>query len=474
MYSRTKSACKRIFVRSNRILISVLVVFSTITPVLIITSSSASADQFSERQLVISTAQAAKTANYSFYFLPTSTSSIQSLIFQSCVNALGACNTSALIPSGINIGGGGTVTEPTFPSSTTNDFTKDTTSASASANGVNCTVSSNLCLTRSDTTAQSTTSEDQVLITGAINQDATNCSGAPNCTFFIRIYAYANNNYTSNATDPTQPTAYGTVASSTTQAFTVNATIQEELSFCVGSVSNATNSENPAVPTSCATVTGTSLNLGTLNFAGVSVSPVPVALGGDGNEAMLMLNTNSADGTIVNYDAVQSATGTNHLGTLRVSGATCVGPGNANTDQCINAVGTTATTLTAGTEHFGMTVADDACNAVTAYTCNFNSGQFNLVPTAAYNCDGIAGSGNNNTALFPTNDQGLVSGTTTCKYAWDETGADNTIAASTNAGSSVGAVGDEALIIKFAATPNLITPTGVYSVQADYVAAPNY
>ena len=433
MIKRLIQAIHPIYIRLNRIFMVALVILFSGAPIILL-NQTASAAQVTTRSVLISSAQASGTANYTFTFTPSSTTQIQSMTFTSCTTAIGACTA----PAGINLSGGA-VSQSGFQGAGT--FAKDTTSAS-------CTAVSVLCITRTDTTAQTLTAHT-IIDTGAVNQNSTNCSAAPNCTFFIRMVTFSDTAYTTQVD-------YGTVASSTTQLFTVNATIEEELSFCIGSttVDNATS----VIPT-CATISGTSLNLGILTSADVSISPVPAGSeGGDGNNGLAELETNSAHGTTVNYDAVQQA-GTNQLGTLRVAGATCSTTAS-NTDQCINAVGVTKATLTAGTEDFGLTVAGINCSNVTAYTCNFSTGATNLTRTANYNCDG--------TNTYPTTDNNQVAGTSHCSYAWDQTGTAETIASSTTA------VGNEGMILKFAATPNLITPTGSYTAKADFVATPSY
>jgi hypothetical protein len=111
-----------------------------------------------------------------------------------------------------------------------------------------------------------------------------------------------------------------------------------------------------------------------------------------------------------------------------------------------------------------MTVAGVNCsNTTTYYPCSFAGGTEHLDPTANYDCTG----GLNN-VTYPVGDVSQIAGPSTCEYMWDETGTANTIASSTIP------VGDEALILKFAATPNLITPTGSYTAVADFVATPTY
>src|SRR5206468_11238284 len=105
------------------------------------------------------------------------------------------------------------------------------------------------------------------------------------------------------------------------------------------------NDATTSVAGDCSTVSGTSLNLGTLDSSQVNISPWSTD-GGDSNNGVAMVRTNAANGATVAYDAVQAGTGTNHLGTLRLSGASC-NAGTVNTDGCINAAGTTQTTFTA-------------------------------------------------------------------------------------------------------------------------------
>jgi hypothetical protein len=404
-------------------------------------SQTASAAQVTTRSVAISNSQASATANYVTTFTPASTSTIQSFKLQACTTALGTCTA----PSGISISTG-TLTSSGFQGATT--FTKDTST-------VGCTAVTILCAKRTDATAQTLTAH-VLTDTGVTNQDGTNCSGNANCTFFLQLTTYSDNAYATQVD-------YGTVAGSTSQVLSVNAAIQEQLAFCIGAtaVNDATTT-----PGTCASIAGTSVNLGVLSNSAVSVSPVTVAnYNGNADNGVAELSTNASNGASISYSSIQQ-TGTLHQGALRVNGATCVA-GTPVTDQCINSAGTTKTTLTAGTEMFGMAIAGVNCGNVSgaAYTCTFSSGAFNLNPTTNYNCNGIAKSSAN---TYPTTDLGEVSGTTTCSYAWDESGSSNTIASSTTI------VGGEALILKFAATPNIVTPTGAYTAQASFIATPTF
>jgi hypothetical protein len=418
-------------------LLTVAVIVATV-PIMLL-NQTASAAQVTSRSLLISTAQASASATYTFGLVPATAAAIQGLKFQACTTALGACTA----PTGLSFSGAGAT--GIVSGWTTN--TNFTTGAGAN----DCTASASiLCANRTAASNETGAGIRTVAFTTITNQNNTNCSSAANCTFFVRLTTYNLTTYTVGSTVDT-----GTVASSTTQLFTVNAAIQEQLTFCVGATT--VNDSNTTTPPLCASVSGTSLNLGTLTSSNTSVSPVLVGNGGDGNNGIAELSTNATNGSTVAYDAKQQA-GTLHLGTLRVAGATCLA-GAVTNDQCINAIGTTQSTITAGTEAYGMTIAAVNCKATTAYACSFTGATYNLIRNANYD-----GTGAN---TYPT-DTDLVAGTTNAGYAWDETGATSTIASSTTV------VDKEALILKFATTPNIVTPSGSYTALADFVATPTF
>jgi hypothetical protein len=263
----------------------------------------------------------------------------------------------------------------------------------------------------------------------------------------VRVFSYSDIAYTT-AVDS------GTVAGSTTQLFTVNAAIQEQLTFCIGATTIDDATTGPPV---CSSISGTSLNLGTLDSAHINISPVLAGNGGDANNGIAELSTNATNGATVTYDSIQQS-GTLHLGTLRVAGATCLA-GAVTNDQCINS-STTQATFTAGTEAYGMTIAGVNCASTTAYACTFTGATYHLIRNAAYD-----GNGGN---TYPLTDVNQITGTSAAGYAWDETGATTNIATATTV------VDKEALILKFAATPNIVTPSGSYTAKADFVATPTF
>ena len=413
-----------------------------------------SASQITNRSLSISSSvPAATSVTYIYSFEPATTGTIQSIFLQSCTTAVGACTA----PSGINLQAG-TMTMTSGWAGSVTSLTKNTTNSTPA-----CNVTTNMCYTWTDATNQTAGSALVATVTGETNPGTTGCTNTNpnNCTFFVRMTTYSDNALTT-AVDS------GTVAAAITQTYTVNATVQEQLSFCVGSVNGSSASVATvtyAMP-NCTALTGTSLSLGTLSNGETNVSPVSAAqpYNGDLNNGVVELDTNAANGSSISYSAVQQS-GTNHDGALRVSGATCAA-GTSYTDQCINSIGSTAAAITAGTEDFGMAAMGINCYNVpgSAYTCNATS--HNLTINSNYYCNATDAGTSFDSGHFDTG--GQTSSATLCNYAWDETGTSDSFATATNV------VGGEAALVEFAATPEITTPTGAYTAQASFIATPTY
>ena len=402
--------------------------------------------QMTSRSLTLSSGVPAKTnVTYSYAFTTATAGTIQSLKFVACTTAFQTYNrgasgatTGCTAPTGMNINQG--------TQQGTNGFGTTTAFSRVTSTTGNCTPANNvLCVNRTEATSESAAAK-----TIAWNTQ-TNPS-TPNTSFFIGVYTYSDNAF-ATAVDS------GTVASAVVQTLTVSANVAEVLQFCVGSttVNDATSDVTGANPDDCSGVSGTSLNLGTLDSSQVNISPWTTD-GGDSNNGVAMLRTNATNGATVSYDAIQATSGTNHLGTLRLSGVSC-NAGTVNTDGCINAAGATQTVFNAGAEMFGMTVAGVNCGANdgNSYSCVYASGTNSLQQDAQY----IGGT--NSTTFGASAAKG---------FAWVEGGAATTIASSGS--STIKQVDDEALILAFAATPSITTPFGAYSVQADFVAVPTY
>jgi hypothetical protein len=432
--------------RGAVLLFTALILFvSWLTP-LMFPATAEAAGQMTSRSVTLDSGVPGKTnVSYSFTFTITSTTPIKGLKFLACDRAFGtyaggnSCQAGSA-PTGMSFSSGPAafVSQSGFADNG-NSFARDGTGSTY------CTPAANvLCASRATATTSETTTSRTITFNGIKNPTPNNYA------FYIGIYTYS-------ATGTATALDSGTVASAVVQTLTVSANVAEVLQFCVGSTT--VNDATTSVAGDCSGVSGTSLNLGTLDSSQINISPWATD-GGDSNNGVAMIRTNAANGATVAYDAVQAGTGTNHLGTLRLSGASC-NAGSVNTDGCINAAGGTQTTFTAGNEKFGMTIAGVNCgsNGGFSYTCNFGAGQTNLAPQTNYIGDAYV--------------QG-TSGTfgTTGGFAWQENGSASTIASS--ASSTIKQIDDEALILAFAATPSITTPFGSYSVQADFVAVPTF
>lgn len=431
--SKKSGSLKRLH-RSSLLLIALFLFSVGLLPLLGSTKTDA-LGQIAHRALAISSGVPGATGvSYTFTFKTVATTSpIAGVKLIACDTAIGSyvggtCNP----PSGLDFSGG------SYTSGSQAGFTDATAFAFDPTGAGDCTASANvICINRTSATNDTQTSTDKTLAFSAITNPST-----ANSTFYVGIVTYGTNNYTSGSRVDS-----GTVASAVVQTLTVNAAVSEILNFCIGStlIDDAITS----VASDCAGVSGTSINLGTLDSSTVNVSPWTTN-GGDSSNGVAMLRTNAVNGATISYDAIQQ-TGTNHQGTLRIAGSSC-NAGTVSTDSCINAAGTSQTAFAAGTEKFGMTVAGVNCGSTTSYTCTFSTGAYNLVRDSNY--DGL---GSN--TYGSSNAQG---------YAWDESGTAQQIASSSTV------VDDEALILKFAATPSITTPFGSYAAQSDYIAVATF
>ena len=408
----------------------------------------ASADQITTRSLTLSSGVPSASATWTFNFtVPTTGTIVKSFDAQVCDRAVGTCNT----PSGFTVTGSG-ISQPT----NLGDATGWTVSTATAGH-----------LRMSNSSDASTPSGAQtVVFTTVTNPNAAYITSNQQGSFYVRMTTYSDASWTT-AVDT------GTVASAVVNSLVVQANVAEILQFCVGSTNaifDATTTDTVSPGSDCTNVSGSTVNIGTLDPSTVNISPVSTN-GGNGFNGVAMLRTNSANGATVAYRAVQASTGANHLGTLRLAGTTCstssgIGTGSGGTppaasgpytDSCIDAAGATQNVFTAGVEQFGMTVAGVDCASATSYSCTYSAGTNNLQQQTNF----IGGA---NTTTY---------GASAAKgFAWDESGASTIIASS--ASSTIKQVDDEALILVFAATPSITTPFGSYSVSTDFIATPTY
>ena len=409
---------KRLLHLSSLWLQASVLIAALLLPLLLLNQNEVSAAQLTSRSVTISTSKVSVTANYVIAFTTPVTTNIGSVIVQSCTTPLGTC--TAPTAQVINIGA-----NATWTGTSATNFTRTTSATGACAAIAN----NQFCGTR--TAVSETNGAKTLTITGATNPSATG-------SFFLRITTYSDAAYAT-------PVDSGVVAGAIVAQLTVNARIQEILNFCVGAT--AINDATTTPGADCSAITGTTVDIGVLDAGTINISPVTTN-GGTSNNGIAMLRTNAQNGAVISYFSEQNTSS----GTLKVAGAACgdITPSTgSSTDQCINSAATQGT-FTAGTEEFGMTVAGTNCGSTTAYTCVYTAGSNKLDPTGQY-----IGAGSN--AYGTTNG-----------FAWDASGTAATIATSPTV------VDDEALILRFAATPAITTPTGAYTVTSTYIATVTY
>lgn len=403
------------------------IVAGLVVPMLLLTNN-ASALQLTSRSLQVGTSKITTASTWTYSFTTPATTNIGSLEFEVCTTPLGACTSPG---AGLDVNVGATALGTGWTSA--NAFTRNGTGASG------CTAAANVLCTARVTTASETLGARTLTQTLQVNPTAVG-------TFFVRITTYTDTAWVT-------PQDTGVVAAATVNQLTVNARIQEILNFCVGTttVNDATTDPTSGPNNDCASISGTTVDIGVLDSSAINLSPVNIN-GGTNTNGIAMVRTNAQSGAVITYFTEQN----NGSGTLKVAGAPCnsIVPGTGDTtDQCINS-DATQTAIVAGTEEFGMTIAGTNCGSTTSYTCAYASGTNNLEPTGQY--IGAA-----------ANAYGTTNG-----YAWNSSVTAATIA--TSAGSAVKVIDDEALILRFAATPQITTPTGAYTTTSTYIATATY
>ncbi len=412
-----------------------------LTPALV-PSLAMAAPALQERELQSSSAIPAGATDLTWIFdTTTATANIQKIEIEFCDTPLTLCTNAR---GASDAGTDAIPVLPAAPTATLTNFTSNGVTSTTRGDGrdAGAGTDNQINITKTTTDTGTSLNEATVAITGFTNDAQANKS------YYTRMRLYSDAG--------TTLVWEGVFAQSTSQTLTVNARVQERLDFCVGSTT--IDDGTTATPTDCTTVSGNTVDIGNIDNANINVSPVTTTNGGDGNNGLAMVRTNAVNGISVAYKALQDTTS----GKLKVPGATC--SGTSTTDQCFNNSATPAA-FTSGAESFGMVVAGVNCTSTTAYTCSFAGGTYNLVRSANY--DGAAAANN---AYVTDSD---LEPTSTFQYAWDDNGATAAQVAS-SAGSAVKVVDDEALILKFAATAGVTTPTGSYTVLADFIATATF
>ena len=269
-------------------------------------------------------------------------------------------------------------------------------------------------------------------------------------SFYARIVTYTDDTFADGyvSTAPDTDGAHrdeGGVALSTARELTITARVQEVLEFCIGTeVDSAVAGFTGVTGDSCTQIAGTDISLGVVDSSNVQRT----SDGDINNDGIALVRTNALVGAVVYYKAEQESGLTNGgAGTLRQTGGDNCGTIASVANVCFNSAGGDVTNpaqsaVSAGTEKFGMTLTNLSTGAGGATS--------NLSCDAAYDGDG-------------TCTAGAATG-----YAWDPTGVFDTIA------SSAGPTDDERANIEFAATASPTTPTGLYTVTANFVATSTF
>jgi hypothetical protein len=190
----------------------------------LVQTTQAAAAQITGRAVVIGSSVASASTTYSFTFTVPSATAIKSAEFAACTTASGACTPA-----------------PGFSASTSSLTAQPTNLGAAAGWTVNtATVGSLRLVNASNATAPS--GSQTVGFTGVTNPSATNA------TFFLRMTTYSAATWTT-AIDT------GTVAASTAGQITVNASVDETLTFTLAA---STVNLSPSSITTAVASTGTS------------------------------------------------------------------------------------------------------------------------------------------------------------------------------------------------------------------------
>ena len=276
--------------------------------VLTILPQSVLAAQITGRSFTLSSsAGAATSVEYDFDAdaVPTTGSTIQSVQALACTTASGSCTT----PTGFDASSATLDTQPAG----LGDASGWTDASTAGA-------------LRVEKPTNGTTPS------GAVDIDwggVTNPT-AVNTTFFLRVTTYSDSYTTSVDT--------GTVAVSTAEQITVSASVDETLTFCVGTSGVTTSS--------CAGATGSAVNLGTLSSSSTSSST-----------SQFGVTTNAESGYSVTLNGTTLTSGSNTISALA-----------------------SQTAATTGTEQFGINLVANATPSVGADP----DGAGDATPTANY------------------------------------------------------------------------------------------
>ncbi len=233
---------------------------------------SVSAAQITNRKFTLTNTNGAATGvSYTFNSdaLPSATA-VRSVKAEACTTASGGCST----PSGFT-GVSANLTSQPSGFGAASSWTDDSVAGS-----LRITHASNVTAPSGATT---------------IAWDTVTNPTADNTTFYLRVTTYSDAAYTT-------PIDTGTIAVSTAEQITVNATVDETLTFCTGT-SGITNS-------SCSGATGSTVSLGTItpSTTGASTSQIGISSNASAGYAITVAGTTLTSGGN-DIDALATQTG---------------------------------------------------------------------------------------------------------------------------------------------------------------------
>lgn len=362
----------RVAMRSTMLWLAVAGIFLSLA-LPILSGTSVQAAQILDRYIDMGTSAVSTETSYDVSFQLPNGAQVGSVRVEFCIEDPlpgQACNVSTSegtnVPSlDADTGSAITVTNIAFddtPGSTTN------TAATCVAPGLGTTHGAGSNLTYFDIscdTADGAGDLSETVVGGGGGTDTdflsftVNNIDNPSATgqFYARIYTYAEDGRVGDTNNPmatyvaagnTLGNYEGGIALSTADVITVEARVQERLSFAVGA---------DAPGDDCASLSGTTIDLGVLDGTDANINQASLdGIGGSNLDLICTtVTTNAANGVTISYLATDMA----------VSGAACIGTyadqdidtNNVQTDQCINYDASPAAAFTQGDESWGIGVA---------------------------------------------------------------------------------------------------------------------
>ncbi|MBW4061796.1 hypothetical protein HJC99_04480 [Candidatus Saccharibacteria bacterium] len=323
---------------------------------LLVPMTASAAGQITTRSVTPSTSAGAATGvTYTSTFtLATSAQTLGSIKVEICDSPLATTACSASSTSGVNSNGA------SFSSATLTSLTGAGGGAfSASTKTGASTSGTSFIFTRS---ASAVTGTPTLVLTIG---NVTNPTGV-NQAYYFRISTYSD----TAATTPSYPgTDFGAVAMDTTQSVTVNANVQESLTFCVGTV---------ATPANCAAETGSTVNIGTGTDNILSTSP-------SGGISTMLASTNASSGYAITYTAGNLSSSSDTITAINGgSGTKLALPGAGTAAFGINLMSNTAPSITNSAAVAGSGTGVASTNYAT-------TNQFAFVPATATTMASAAG-----------------------------------------------------------------------------------